>query len=156
PDDPEMWYLCGIQELFEGEADQAWASWRRSLELSDRYQADILTGVSQSSDVLAVLNRVLPERPQWWIGAAAQLYPAPEAAAQRQPLLEKALALLQEPPGPQTAADFHTLGSTQAALGQVEPALEAYRTALDRDPQQDGWRFELASLLCQQRRFAEA
>jgi O-antigen ligase/tetratricopeptide (TPR) repeat protein len=156
PDDPEQWYLCGVQESFDGDTDQAWASWRRSLELSDRYQEDILTVVGKGDDVLGVLNRVLPERSHWWLTAAAQLYPAPEAAAQRRPLLEKAAELLQEPPGPQTAADWHTLASTHAALGQVEPALAAYRTALDREPQQAGWRLELARLLCEQRRFSEA
>jgi O-antigen ligase len=156
PDDPEQWYLCGVQELFEGEAEQAWASWRRSLELSDRYLADILTGVSRSPDVPGVLSQVLPERPASWLAAADQLYPEPEATADRRPLLEKALALLEQPPGPQTAAELHTLASTHAALGHLEPAVAAYRLALEKEPQQVGWRYELASLLCDQRRFSEA
>src|SRR5262249_4291564 len=125
-------------------------------ELSDRFQEDILTAVGRNDDVVGVLDRVLPEGPDWWLKAAAQLYPAKEAAAQRRPLLEKALTLLQVPPGPQTAVEWHTLASTHAALGQVEPALAAYRTALDREPEQVSWRLELASFLCEQRRFSEA
>jgi O-antigen ligase len=156
PDDPEQWYLCGIQELFDGETEQAWVSWRRSLELSDRFMADILTGVGRTPDVPGALSHVLPERPESWLAAAAQLYPAPEASADRRPLLEKALALLEQPPGPQTAADLHTLATTHAALGQAEPAKAAFRLALEKEPQQLGWRYELARLLCEQRRFSEA
>jgi hypothetical protein len=32
PTDPECWYLCGVQELLDNQPDDAWKSWRRSLE----------------------------------------------------------------------------------------------------------------------------
>ena len=49
-----------------------------------------------------------------------------------------------------------TLLAGPANAGKVALLLERYLTALDREPQQAGWRFELARLLCEQRRFAEA
>ena len=49
PDDPELWYRCGTLELADGRPDRAWASWRRSLELSDRHLPEILDGASPPS-----------------------------------------------------------------------------------------------------------
>ena len=42
PDDPELWERCGTLELMDGRPDQAWTSWRRSLELSDSHLPEIL------------------------------------------------------------------------------------------------------------------
>jgi tetratricopeptide (TPR) repeat protein len=156
PDDPEQWYLCGVQELFDEQSVQAWGSWRHCLELSDRYMPNILGSVAANPNVVDVLSQVLPDNPTFWLAAADQLYPTPETAPQRRPLLEKALALLERPPGPQTAGEIHLLAVTHTALDQPEAAVAAYRLALEKDPHQLGWRFELAKLLCEQRRFPEA
>jgi tetratricopeptide (TPR) repeat protein len=155
PDDPEQWYLCGVLELFDEDTERAWASWRHCLELSDRYLANMVGSVAGNPDVPGVLSQILPDRPALWLTAADQLYPGPEAASKRRPLLEKALALLTRPPGPRSAAELHRVGAVQAALGEAEAALASYRLALESEPQQINWRFELASLLCEQRRFSE-
>src|SRR5262249_17162265 len=42
PDNPEVWYLSGLDSLFDDDKAQAWESWRRCLELSDRYLREIV------------------------------------------------------------------------------------------------------------------
>jgi tetratricopeptide (TPR) repeat protein len=156
PDDPDQWYLCGLQEHFDGDDSRGWESWRRSLELSDRHLSEVVERASKMSDVADALNQALPERPALWLAAASQLYPGAQQTAERRLLLEKALALLGAPPGPRTPDEWHTQATLCAALGQPERALSAFQRALDRDPRQLGWRYELARLLYEQRRLQDA
>jgi tetratricopeptide (TPR) repeat protein len=78
PFDPELWYFSGLQELLDGQEDEAWASWRRSLELSSRR----LPGVVRASAALLtpqqIMDRVLPDRPDLVFAAALELYPDAE------------------------------------------------------------------------------
>jgi O-antigen ligase len=147
PDEPEPWYLCGVQELFDGQADRAWGSWRRSLELSNVRLPEILGGVAQSPDPRSLLDRVLPERADLWLAAADRLYPEPDAAEKRRPLLEKALALLEDSSAAPTGDDLHQRAVLCASLGRPADALVAYEQALGRKPDQVSWRLEFAGLL---------
>lgn len=156
PSDPEVWYLCGVQDLLEGRQDQAWESWRRSLELSDRHLPEILTVGARSLGPGDVLALVLPDNPTLLRAAAFQLYPQPEAATQRRPFLEKVLLLLKEQPRPPSAADLRLRALVHGDLGQPAEALTAYESALAREPLQVGWRYEFARLLYQQGRLQDA
>ncbi len=147
PDDPEQWYLCGVQELFEGQSAQAWQSWRRSLELSNQYLPDILTGAARSSDAARLLNQLLPERAELWFAAADQLYPDPNAEEMRRPLLEKALYFLQAQSAPLNADELHRKAAACTTLGRKSEALAAYEQALDDRPDQVDWRVDYARLL---------
>jgi O-antigen ligase/tetratricopeptide (TPR) repeat protein len=147
PDEPDVWYLCGVQELFDGRTDQAHESWRRCLELSDRHLPEIAAGLARSADPAAAFAQVFPDRPAVWLAAADQLYAAPEMADRRRPLLEKAALLWEQSPVPLEAEDLHRLAAVYAALGRAEDALKTYRLALDRRPDQAGWRLEYARLL---------
>ena len=94
PDDPELWYRCGTLELADGRPDRAWASWRRSLELSDGHLPEILDRSAALLSPHDILRRVLPDRPDLLLKAALHLYPEPGEG--RRPFLERALAILEE------------------------------------------------------------
>jgi tetratricopeptide (TPR) repeat protein len=156
PSDPELWYFAGVQEIQDGRPDEAWQSWRRSLECSGRYLPEILDRGAKLLPPADLVNKVLPDRPDLLLAVASQLYPQPEALAQRRPFLEKALALLANRPDLMKAKDLQVKASIHRSLGQPEEALAAYREALAREPQQVGWRYEFAKLLYQQGRLQEA
>ena len=39
--DPEVWYISGLLDLADHRPEQAWANWKRSLELSDGFATEI-------------------------------------------------------------------------------------------------------------------
>ena len=155
PIDPELWYLRGNAEQNAGDLDAAWQSWRHSLELSDRYLADILIRLGDKPDTEAVAERLLPDNAEMLVQAARLLYPEEENKAARKPLLDRAVKLLKDRVGTQ-AKDLHLRGQIQDGLGERAEAIASYRLALTRDGRQTEWRYELADLLYRDGRLKEA
>jgi O-antigen ligase/tetratricopeptide (TPR) repeat protein len=157
PSDPQVWYLCGIQELLDEQQDHALKSWRRSLELSDLYFQEIVDKTVNVIGPGELLTQVLPDRPDQLVSAAMHLYPKPEVADQRQPFLEKALLLLAKQPADSLKPeDRHAQALAYSSLGQWQEAVFAYQAALSRAPHQVTWRYELAELLYQAGRVYES
>jgi hypothetical protein len=77
PFDPEIWYFSGLQELLDGRGDEAWASWHRSLELSDLRLPDIVRHAAAVLTPGEIMDRLLPEKPDLLYRAAFELYPDP-------------------------------------------------------------------------------
>jgi O-antigen ligase len=154
PADPQLWYLCGLQE-YTADTGRAFASWRHSLELSDRYLPDILAH-AEAVDPAALLTNLLPDDPTLLLAAASQLYPEPAAKEKRRPLLVRGLALLEARTAPLRAEDLHTQAKLHAALGRNEDALSAYGRALALEPFCFAWRMEHAQLLFDSGRSREA
>jgi O-antigen ligase len=149
--DPELWYRCGLQELEDGQVQQAWQSWRRSLDLSNRYLPLVLVQVSRGNlDAATVIDKILPEKADMLFSAANELFAEAEAAPQRKPYMERALALLEKSAAPLPAEEYHTKGMIYWSLGQEKAAAVALQTALSQKPTQVDWRLDLARLLHQQ------
>jgi tetratricopeptide (TPR) repeat protein len=153
PSDAELWYLAGAQQLLDGEPAQACRSWRRSLECSEAFLGEI---VRDSRPLGPGDADALPDKPDLLFRAAFKLDPGPEDATARERFLARALALLRDQPGGRQAKDFHLEALIRDALNQPAQALDAYRSALVRDPLQAGWRYEYARLLYRQGRSGEA
>jgi tetratricopeptide (TPR) repeat protein len=155
PADPELWYRCGVLEGHDGNWQEAWQSWRRSLELSDRYLDDIVDQTAGRLSPGDMLERLLPDNPRMLVRAAAHLWPQPEAVREQQAFLKKALSLLDTQQD-LTPEDYRLKATVLSLLGQPAAAVNAYEAALLRDPMQAVWRFELAQLLASQGRVEEA
>lgn len=156
PTDAEILYACGRQEFAEGRLEQAWRSWHRCLEISERRLFDILDASAAILGPAGLMERILPDKPELLIRAAAHLYPDPQASEPRKPFREKALALLEGQPSPRGAEEWHERALMYRSLNRVPDALAAYREALARKPGQVAWRFELALFLTQQKLYADA
>jgi O-antigen ligase/tetratricopeptide (TPR) repeat protein len=156
PSDPTFWYFCGNQELFHNHSEHAWKSWRRCLELSDRYFPLILERGAKLLGHDRLLRDVLPDKPGLLFTAAFKLYSRTDATEERKPFLDKALALLERQSGTLSLEDLHLKAMLQKHLGYSVEALGVYKTLLARDPLQITWRYEFAQLLYEERRLAEA
>jgi O-antigen ligase/tetratricopeptide (TPR) repeat protein len=155
PGDPEVWYRCGFLELQVPDPATAWQSWRRSLELSDRYLPEILARARKHLPPPTILSTILPDRPGVLLRAAKTLYPAPEDTDEGRPFLEKALIMLGQQPA-LSAEEYEEKARAHAALQQPEAALAAYQAALDRRPEAADWRYAYARLLFKQGQLHEA
>jgi tetratricopeptide (TPR) repeat protein len=155
--DADLWYVSGLQELLDGRRQMAWDDWRHSLACSDRHLAAILYRAGWHVGPRALLDKVLPDRPDVVLAAAERLYPdEKEGGADRRPFLQKALRLLGDRPGPLAPRELRVKAKAHRALGQPKEAEAAYRAALARVRRQPTWRYELAALLCEQGQLAQA
>ncbi len=150
PGDPDTWHLCGIQELQAGEPNRAWASWRRCLELSDRHLQEILEASLQVLDSDALVETVLPDRPERLVTAARRLYPDAASEEQRRPFFLKALRVLEAKPDPLSPEDLHAKAVACRAIGRSTEALATYQELLTRQHDKIAWRYELAEVLREQ------
>lgn len=156
PADPELWYLSGLEELVQGNRALACQNWRRSLELSPRFFDEILPRAAKLLGPEQAATQVIPDDPSLLLRAAEQLYPKPDQAAQRRPLLERALQLLTDRASQPTAAELHTVALLHHQLGANAAAIQALRDALRLEPNRTDWRQELAVLLYREGRLKEA
>ncbi|HEY7154157.1 MAG TPA: O-antigen ligase family protein [Gemmataceae bacterium] len=155
PGQAKWWYLCGLREFALGRSEDAWATWRHSLELSGDFLGPIL---GQTADLSTdkLLEKVLPDRPDVLLAAALRLYPDADALEEQRPFLEKALRLLESKSQRLAARELHVKAGVYKALDQPDKAVQSYREALDREPSQTSWRFEFALYLYELGKFEEA
>ncbi len=154
--DPELWYLCGVEELLANDSTRAWASWRRSLELSDRFRSPILAVGSRLLTPARMVDLLLPDKPGLLVAAAFELYPEANAADRRRPFIQRALHLLENQQDDVKADDLHVKAVVLRELRQPAKALAVYEQLLGRDPGHAEWRYENARLLYEQGRLDDA
>jgi tetratricopeptide (TPR) repeat protein len=154
PSSAEMWYLVGALELQGGNNDQAWSDWRRSLAISTEYLDPILARARPRLSDAGMIDKLLPERAETVMAAAARLYPGPDAD-EAGPFLRKALDALEAPGADPSAENLALKGRIEAALGR-DAAVASYEAALRLAPRQVPWRFEYARLLYKKRRLQDA
>jgi O-antigen ligase len=155
PGDPTVWYLCGLVEAEHRQPKQAAQSWRRSLELSERYFTQIVAAASRLLPPGAPLADVLPDRPELLLAAASRLYPNPEAP-ERVAIQRRALALLEAKGPALETTELYLKSQLHRALGQRTQALTGYEALLRREPVNVSWRYEFSRLLYEEGRYAEA
>jgi tetratricopeptide (TPR) repeat protein len=153
---PRVWYACGLQELLTGRPEDAWSSWRRSLELSDAYLPQILATSGAVLRPEALAEKVLPDRPELIVTAALRMYPGPAGLPKRRPLLEKALLLLAAQAEPLPMKDLLTRARSLKGLNQPKDAVPVYQALLTRDPYHVENRLEFARVLSDLGRLEEA
>ena len=146
PADPHLWYLCGIRELAQNQSSEAWNSWRQSLLLSDRFLTEIIERSIVDLSIEELIGRVLPENPKILLESALHLFPDPKAVIDREPFLDEALSICESQNAPGDADFWHTKATVFHIMGRHFEAVTAYQTALELDPEEYEWRFQLAQV----------
>ena len=145
--DPEVWYISGLLAITAGEEDEAWEDWRKSLEFSDEFLADIAKRSMAVLDPEELIETVIPENPGQLYRVAFDLYPKPTEKAERKPFLARALQILDEPGKMKSWEDWQLKARILTASGEVGKASTAYITAIQMDPSQIDLRLEYAAFL---------
>jgi tetratricopeptide (TPR) repeat protein len=165
PFDADLWYFSGVQQLKDGQPDEAWKSWRRSLELSGRYLDQILdtAGPRLASDLPQRVERlnaeILPDNPELILRTALRLVPNPTPDSPVRPLLDRGLELLTSRTDVLSPSDVFHKARFHQFLGQYDAAIRDFDTALLRSanhPNNPRWRLLFVYLLIDQDKFGKA
>jgi O-antigen ligase len=155
PADPTVWFTAGLQELAAHRYEQAWASWRHSLELTDGHLAPILTRASTMLSAEQIVAKLLPDRPEVLLAAATRRH-WQEGERARLFCLRRALACLEANPTPLGPRELRTKAKVHVALGQAAQAEATYRQLTSRGTAEAADRCDFARFLYDQGRLGEA
>ncbi len=157
PEDPETLFLTGWLDRAAGRVDPGWRAWQQCLEFDDRgeYEKRIIGLASEELEWDEVLDSILPNSPWRLVQIARRHYANGPCADARAAILAKAEKGLE---GIEASdAEKHRLRGDFAALrGVVERAIFEYRCAVELEPYNAGYRYELASFLKEQGQLREA
>ena len=145
PTDAEIAFLAGVLYWNMNEMEPAWNAWRDALALGTTNEHLILDYVlSLDSDVL--VNRILPADPSFLLRVAAQRLREPSQAAKRQALAARAKELMDNQGPVVQAFWFIQQGQLQLVEQQYAQAAKSFEKALEIEPDNFAWRFELARI----------
>jgi hypothetical protein len=154
PGIPLVWFRCGLDEVDESPA-QAKASWRHSLELSDKFLPNILAESKLRFSSEEILTQVLPDKPAQIYTAAESLYADEQFEDQRRTYLERALHLLKKAE-PLDYENRWTKARVLRGLDKPEEAVATYRSVIALKPSEIVPRLELVYYLIKREQFQEA
>ncbi len=145
--DPEVWYISGILELAAGQTETAWKSWRRSLELSDAFLMEIVHRSLALLSTDELIEDVLPDKPGQLLRVALELYPPPADKVEREPFLDQALELLEQPGNGLKVPELRLKANALYLAGRMSEARTAFNTAILLDPGLVDLRIDYAKFL---------
>jgi tetratricopeptide (TPR) repeat protein len=162
PADPSLWYYSGVQQIKDGQPEQAWASWRRSLELSSLHLDAIVDaagprlGDDPRQRAEGLMKAVLPDNPEQMLRAALRLDPNPTPDSPVRPLLLLGLDRLTARAEAPSARRYYLKARFHHLLGQVDDAIRDYDDAVRYDPNKVEWRQQFVELLVQEQKWEKA
>jgi Tfp pilus assembly protein PilF len=162
PFDTDLWYFSGLQQLRDSKPQDAWKSWRRSLELSERHLGEIIDGFKRHSttDQRTLADRlivdVLPDNAQLYLGTILVLDPDPAPKGPLQPLMERGLALCPDRTEVASARDYYMRARFYQFLGKNTEAQNEFAIAVNMPEFRPEWRQDYINFLIDQEKWAEA
>lgn len=164
PHRAETWYLAGQLEWLNGQRVAAIASWRRCLELSDEFIAQIV--ISCHQDALQpemrlsreeVMTRLLPpSSASQLVSAAWALHPEAKEVEARKPYMERAIELLEKREDVLSPENQFIYGMALWGVDKREQGLQNLLIAVRARPLQTEWRLNLGRLYFELEKYADA
>src|SRR5262249_30739823 len=103
-----------------------------------------------------LMETVIPDNPRQLYRAAIELFPTPAEKAERQPFLDRALAILAQPGHLVTWQEWHLKAQIDIALDKFGEARTAYLAAIQFNPDPLDLRLEYARFMFQVDQAGEA
>jgi tetratricopeptide (TPR) repeat protein len=156
PLDPDLFFEIGALAQTSHLSEFANFCWKRSLELSPEYLAEIHKLLIPEISIESQITNVFPASPQIML-RLAEVYPGEANRLNRYKLANEAVRLLSAPSEPVSESQRrHDLGRARLFLDDSAEAVNEYRRAIALSPQQVEWRLELARILQYRNEFPAA
>lgn len=146
---------CGLVELQAGRGMQALSAWRRCIELNGTLLPMFLKIALHNDELVAKAEFLIPDSLPLLLEAAGQLESTGQSGALQARLLRRAEDILDKGELP-TAQRYFFRSRILALQGRVPQALAHCSRAVELNPREPHWRYELATLLKSQGRWAQA
>jgi len=157
PSDPDVLYTAGLLADHAQHEALAYRCWRQCLSLSGRFQAEILERTESRLGLAEMVDRLLPQSPEFLLDFAREKFPDQTFQEERRLLASKARQLIRVQHSRFSPGKRHYLNAVVYRLAdRPEEAVESYQTALSLAPFEVDWRLELATLLKQQGQMTKA
>lgn len=155
PGQPARLYEIGALHYNAARFDEAFAAWHRTWLLAPQYQPRILPLVLAKADIMTVLDRVVPAQPEVLLELAVRQFADESLRSQREAVLNRA-AMLLDRQRREDGSWYHLRGEVERMLGRLTEAAANFQQAVELQPGNVAWRYELALLLVELGRVEEA
>lgn len=146
PINSRLAYQCGLVFLQAGEPEAAASLWRRSLTLSRRYEPQIVQYARYELTSKQFLEDVLIQDPEYLLRIAQRFFSGPEQALPQRVVLVHTGRLVAASNLKASKKNF-LMGQVNQLSENYPAAAHFYRKAVDLNPTDIGWRFQLARCL---------
>ncbi len=155
PQDPEIWYLSGIEQLKAKNRKQAFECWKKSLQRSDEYCSRIIRKCQKMGcSSKELISAVIPASPRLLTKAGELLHP--EDTEKQKPFWAAALVQFDRSASRKSPKAWYLKAKAHQILEQPEKALKAYKAGLARDPKNAEGRYRYARLLFELHKLPQA
>jgi hypothetical protein len=155
--EPVVLYDAGVLARQAGLKDLCFSAWKQSLAVSAARRQQIVNDVRGSATIDELIEHVLPDNAEIVLDVLSRHYADEHFAVERSLLMRRAEELIESQKARMPQPQRHHLQARLHALeGRPEMAVESCRRAVALSPLEAGWRFELAQLLKEQGKGAEA
>jgi len=151
PNDPDILFRCGLLDIQSDRISNGLAKWRKSLALSPTYTEQILSIGPQFVDDDVLFDEAIPDSPVRIVEIAVKV----QSTRLKVKLADRASVALEHSPlaggeGMQIRAVISEL------KGDLPTAMRLFSEAVEMEPKNTVWRFQLARLLAENGLFREA
>lgn len=147
PYDHDLLYYYGLSLFDAGKVDQALEAWHASLSRKPIHLANIVTKTLTKLSAKDAQARLLPDDPAVLLETARIFAQRPGDAAALASVLDRAQKLLNEQSQGYNPTAWYLTARCHRMKGETQPALAAYRQAIEMDPRQIDWMFDFAEYL---------
>jgi O-antigen ligase len=155
--EPVVLYDAGVLARQAGLKDLCFVAWKQSLAVSAARREQIVNDVRGWATFDELVEHVLPDDAEVVLDVLSRHYADGHFTVERSLLMRRAAELIESQKASMAQPRRHHLQARMHALeGRSELAVESCRQAVALSPLEAGWRFELAQLLKEQGKGAEA
>jgi hypothetical protein len=155
PGNATLWYWSGMLHLAAGRADDACATFRRSLELSPLHVDDIMTAAQGKLTVRQILEQTLPPQADMLLHVARKFFSGDERTRYRMVFLQRAEDALDRTDLPPDELAY-TTATILNLSGRGREAMTFYEDAISRRSNETRWRYEYALMLVELEEYDKA
>jgi O-antigen ligase/tetratricopeptide (TPR) repeat protein len=154
PGAADVLFTCGRLDLEAGRIDRGMRSWRSCLELYPERLSEIYPLARQVASGATIANELVPDQPEVLAEVAHFFLKENELEANQALAARISKFVTSAKIG--EAQQHYLQALTYLLTSATDKSIDEYRQAVELDPRQDAWHYELALLLKQQGRLSEA
>lgn len=152
---PSTLFQLGLLDMTAGREELGLERWRQCLAMTRKYDRAIVSVCVSRLTMANFVAKILPQSPLRAVAIAERVWGDANGITSQQAVLADAIEAL-DTTALSEAERSYVAATIQRLRGQLDKARQYYLVAVELEPAQAGWRFELAKVMAEQDAIAEA